>query len=65
MGEVIEAKTATFSMLEENILLVVMKEDAVVDVPEAIENYHASLKLTAGERFAALVDATVPASITK
>lgn len=65
MGEVIEAKTATFSMLEENILLVVMKEDAVVDVPEAIENYHAALKLAAGRRFTALVDARLPASITK
>ncbi len=65
MGEVIEARTATFSMLEENILLVVIKEEAVVDVPEAIENYEASVKLTARKRFAALIDARQPATITK
>jgi hypothetical protein len=65
MGEVIEVKTATFSMLEESILLIVMKEDAVVDVPASIENYHACRKLTKGNRFATLVDATLPATITK
>ena len=65
MREVIEAKTATFSMLEEKILFIIIKEDAVVDVPEAIENYHAALKLTNKKRFAALIDARHPATITK
>jgi hypothetical protein len=63
--EIIETKTATFSMLEESIVLVVIKEDTEVDVPDAIENYHATLKLTGGKRFTVLVDARLPASITK
>ena len=62
--EVIETKTAVFSMLNEVTLKVVMKEDAVVDEPEAIENYEAAVKLTKGKRHAVFVDARHYATLT-
>ena len=61
----VDTKTATFSMLEKNILLVVMKEDAVVDLPETKEHYRVTMQLTAGERYAVLVDARFYATITE
>ena len=60
----ISARTAVFSMIEKNIMLVVMKEDAVVDMPDAKENYDVCMKLTAGERYAVLVDGRAYATIT-
>jgi len=60
----IEGKTATFSMLEQDILFVVMKEDAVVDIPEAKENQEIATHLTNGNRYASLVDARAFATIT-
>ena len=62
--EIIETKTATNSMLEKDILLVVMKENAVVDVPEAKENYEATIQLTGGKKFAALIDGRNYATVT-
>jgi hypothetical protein len=55
--EVIETKTGTFSMLEKNILFIVMKENVVVDIPESDENYEAAMQLTKGNRYGVLVDA--------
>lgn len=55
--EVVDTKTAKFSMLEKDILYVVMKDDAIVDIPECIENYEATMQLTKGNRYAVLVDA--------
>lgn len=51
-------------MLEKNILLVVMKEHAVVDLNEAQENYKAALQLTKGRRYASLVDGLAFVTIT-
>jgi hypothetical protein len=62
--EIIDTKTATFSMLEKDILLVVMKEDAAVDVPESEENYRAAMQLTKGNRYGVLVDARNYVTIT-
>ncbi len=64
MGEILETKTATYSLLEKNILLVVMKEDAVVDVPEVEENYTTGMRLTGENRYAALVDGRKYATLT-
>jgi hypothetical protein len=60
----INARTAIFSMLEKNIMLVVMKEDAVVDMVDAKENYDVCMELTAGNRYAVLVDGRAYATIT-
>ena len=62
--EVIETRTGTFSMLEKDILLVVMKEDVVVDIPESDENYEAAMQLTKGSRYGALIDARHYVSLT-
>jgi hypothetical protein len=62
--EIIETKTATYSVLEKDILLIVMKENAVIDVPEAEENYKATMQLTDGIRFAALIDGRKYATVT-
>jgi len=62
--EKIEGKVATFSMIEKDIVLVVMKEDAVVDVPEVEENTNITMQLTKGIRYGVLVDARLYASIT-
>ncbi len=62
--EIIEAKVATFRMLEKRILLVVMKEDAIVDVSEVEENCKVSMQLTKGGRYGVLTDARFYASIT-
>ena len=62
--QVIETKTATYSMLEKDILLVGMKEDAVIDVPEVEENYYAGIKLTGGKRFGALIDGRKYVTVT-
>lgn len=65
MEKVVETTTATFSMLEKDIMLIVMKEGAVVDVPEVKENYEATMQLVTGNRYATLVDALAYATITK
>jgi hypothetical protein len=57
-------KTATFSMLEKDILLVVMKEDAVVAFNEAKENYEMAVRLTSGGKYVVLVDGRAHATIT-
>jgi hypothetical protein len=62
--EVINTKTSVYSMLKPSILLVVMKEDAIVDVPEVQENYETALRMTKGKRYASLVDARAFATIT-
>ena len=62
--EIIEGKTATFSMLEKNILLVTMKENAEVELADAKENYEIALRLTAGNRYVSFVDARNYATIT-
>ena len=61
---VIETKTTTMSMLEKDILLIVMKEGVVVDIPESDENYEAAMKLTNGNRYGALIDARHYVSLT-
>ena len=45
-------------------MLVVMKEGAIVDVPEAKENYEATMQIIDGNRYAVLVDANAYATIT-
>ena len=60
----IQTKTATFSMLEKDMLLVVMKEDAVVERQEAKENYEAAMQLTSGSKYVVLVDGRAHATIT-
>jgi hypothetical protein len=55
--EVIDTQTATLSMLEKDILFVIMKEGAVVDILESDENYVAAMQLTKGNRYGALIDA--------
>ena len=62
--EIINGKTAMFSMLEQDILLVVMKEDAEVDVSDIRENYEIIMHITSGHRYASLVDARKFATIT-
>ncbi len=62
--EVIETKTGTFSMLEKDILFIVMKENAVVDIPESDENYEAPMQLTKGNRYGVLIDANNYVNLT-
>jgi hypothetical protein len=51
-------------MLEKDVLLVVMKKDAVVAFDEAKENYEAALQLTSG-KYVVLVDARAEATTTE
>lgn len=62
--EIIDGKTATFSMLDKNILHVVMKEGAEVELADAKENFEIAVRLTAGERYVSFVDARNYATIT-
>ncbi len=62
--EIINSKTSICSMIEPNILFVVMKGDAIVDISEVKENYEAAMKVTNGKRYASLVDARAFATIT-
>jgi hypothetical protein len=52
-------------MLEKDVLLVVMKEDAVVAFDEAKENYEAAMQLTSGGKYVALVDGRANATVTE
>ena len=61
----IQTKTATLSMFEKDVLLVVMKEDAVVSFDEAKENYEAAMQLTSGGKYVVLVDARAEATTTE
>ncbi|MFI5142233.1 MAG: hypothetical protein ACHQII_07750, partial [Bacteroidia bacterium] len=63
--EIFEGRTGTLRMLDENTLLTTMKPNTVVDLPDALENYEASLLLTKGNRYVSLVDARVEVSITE
>jgi hypothetical protein len=62
--EIFDGRTATLSMLDKNILLVTMKENAVVDVADTIENYEVAIRLASGNRYVSLVDARAFATIT-
>lgn len=62
--KIIEGKTATFSMLDKNILLVTMKENAEVELADAKENYEIAMRLTVGNRYVSFVDARNYATIT-
>ena len=61
----LQTKTATFSMLEKDVLLVVMKEDAVVAFDEAKENYEAAMQFTRGGKYVVLVDGRADATVTE
>ena len=62
--EVIEAKTATISFINNNTLLVVMKENGEVDLDAAKENYEIAMRLSKGRRYITLVDARTYVTIT-
>jgi hypothetical protein len=62
--EVIEAKTATLSFINNNTLLVVMKENEEVDLYAAKENYEIAMRLSKGNRYVTLVDARTYVTIT-
>jgi hypothetical protein len=62
--EIIDGKTATFSMLDKNILLVTMKENAEVELADAKENYEIAMRLAKGNRYVSFVDARNYATIT-
>lgn len=64
MKDKIEGRTAIFSMIEKNILHVAIKENALIDVPEADENYEITMQITEGKRYAVLVGAYEFATIT-
>ena len=57
-------KTASISYFEKNILLIKIIEDSEIDMEESKENFEATLKITEGKRFAALVDACVPVQVS-
>lgn len=61
----IETKTATFNMLEKDLLHVVMKEGAEVAFDEAKENYEAAMQLTSGSKYVVLVDGRANATVTE
>ncbi|HXD94381.1 MAG TPA: hypothetical protein VNX01_14340 [Bacteroidia bacterium] len=62
--ETIDCNTATLRMLDKNMLLVTMKEDAEVDLAAAIENHEVAIRLTKGDKYLCLVDARVYTTIT-
>lgn len=63
--EELNSKTASFKMLEKDIMMISMKEGAIIDVPEMEENIRVSKKLTFNNRYGVLVDGRTFASITK
>ncbi|HWY37470.1 MAG TPA: hypothetical protein VNY73_02855 [Bacteroidia bacterium] len=61
----IRTTTAEYSILEKQIILCRMLENAHVDLPEVKENFEATMKLADGKPYAALLDARVTATVTK
>jgi hypothetical protein len=57
--------TAVYETIEPHLFLITMKENSHVDLAEVDENYAAVMKLAAGRRYAVLVDASHPCTITK
>ncbi|HTA62609.1 MAG TPA: hypothetical protein VK835_09145 [Bacteroidia bacterium] len=62
--ETVEAKTATISFINNNTLLVVMRDEVEVDMEAAIENYEIAMRLSKGNRYISLVDARSYVTIT-
>jgi hypothetical protein len=62
--ELIESKTATLSLVDGNMLLVTMKENAEVDLESTKENYEITMRLTQGKRYISLVDVRAYVTIT-
>ena len=60
----ITTKTATINYYESDIVLIKLIEDSEIDVEEAEENFKATLKITKGNRYAALIDACVAVQVT-
>jgi hypothetical protein len=57
--------TAEFSVLEKDLFICRMLENAHVDVADVDENHNAVLELASGRRYAVLVDACTTTTITK
>jgi hypothetical protein len=62
--ETIDCKTATLSLVDDNMLLVTMKEGAEVDLDAATENHEVAIRLTKGNKYICLVDARKYTTIT-
>lgn len=58
-------KCATFSLLEEGILVVRLLENSDVDLEESKQMQRKSLQMTSGKRFVSLIDARVKLNVTK
>ncbi len=60
----IKTKTAEFSYLEEDILLVNLIEDAEIDIIDVDESFEATMQVTQGKKYAAFIDAAKSVHVT-